>query len=91
MARHNSISKSDEELVKSVLADEAKRNALYTAAGKENETGHVYISAIDKFMDGNTYEFLFGIMTASKAETLPEGVICRRINAGEWVVYKLRA
>lgn len=91
MTRHNSLSKSDEELVKSVLTDEVKRNALKSAAGKESETDLQYIGAIDKFIDGNTYEFLFGVMTGSKPASLPEGVVCRKINAGEWAIYNSTA
>ena len=91
MARHNSLSKSDEELVKNVLTDELKQNAIKSAAGIKNETDPQYIGAIDKFIDGNTYEFLFGVKTGSKPAALPEGIVCRKINAGEWAIYNSTA
>lgn len=87
MARHNSLSKSDEELVRSVLSDDKRLAELNSVCDGLPE----YIGAIDKFIDGNTYEFLFGIKTARKPETLPEGMICRKINAGEWAVYNSSA
>ncbi|NLF00589.1 MAG: hypothetical protein GX601_06380 [Anaerolineales bacterium] len=89
MARHNALSKSDDELVKSVLADSSKLDALYTATG-QTDNGR-YVGATDKFANGNDYEFIFGVIADRKPETLPDQVVCRKIRGGEWAVYNSSA
>ncbi|MDD4774361.1 MAG: GyrI-like domain-containing protein [Eubacteriales bacterium] len=87
MARHNSLSKADDELVRSVLSDKTRRTALDNLSPVRGR----YIGAVDKFIDGNTYEFIFGIMTRVKPAVLPADTVCRRINGGEWAVYNSSA
>jgi len=93
IAWHNSLSKSDEELVSSVLSKDSdgkrKIDALLEAIGQADDKK--YIGAIDKFVDGNHYEFIFGVATDKKPETLPEDVVCRKIRSGEWAVYNSSA
>ena len=89
MARHHSLSKSDDELVKSVLADKSRLDALYAATG-QTDSG-TYVGAIDKFANGNDYEFIFGIITDRKPEALPDKAVCRKIRGGEWAVYNSSA
>ena len=89
MARHSALSNDDRKLVEAVLekrADGKRRvDSLIEAVGQV-DTG-ICIGAIDKFANGNDYEFIFGIITDKKPESLPEGGVCRKIKSGEWAVY----
>lgn len=73
--RHTPISPSDEDFIKKCMPDMPK-----LGEGR-------YVGAIDNFINGAQYDFLFGILTDVKPENPPEGVIVRKIRAGEWAVY----
>jgi hypothetical protein len=93
MARHNVLSNDDSKLVEAVLekrVDGKRRiDSLLEATGQA-DTGH-YVGAIEKFVNGSNYEFIFGIVVDKKPECLPEGGVCRKIKSGEWAVYNSSA
>ncbi|MHC1695210.1 MAG: hypothetical protein AB9835_08040 [Eubacteriales bacterium] len=87
MARHNSLSRSDLDHVRDVLSDPSRTGALQEIGGE----GAKFVGAIDKFENGNNYEFIFGVLTDKKPAVLPEKAVCRKIRSGEWAVYNSSA
>jgi predicted transcriptional regulator YdeE len=91
--RHSQISPSDEDFVASLLrtADDGMRKVdeLLHAVGCADEGK--YVGAIDNFINGVLYDFIFGVLTDQKPATLPEGAVCRKVRSGEWAVYNSSA
>lgn len=79
LLRHTPVSPTDEEFLRGLLA-----------SGKLPRA-ETYVGAIDNFMDGAHYEFLFGVRLTEKPDSVPEGMVLRKIRAGEWAVYNSSA
>ena len=82
--RHTPISAKDEDVVTALLP---KMPELCAALGVPD--GGPYAGATADFINGSQYDFIFGVLLDSKpdAARLPEGVVVRKIRAGEWAVY----
>lgn len=82
--RHTPISAKDEDVVKALLP---KMPELCSALGVP-DVGQ-YAGATADFINGSQYDFIFGVLLESKPDTakLPEGVVVRKMCAGEWAVY----
>jgi predicted transcriptional regulator YdeE len=87
--RHSAISPTDEAFIASLLEQDAdgrrKIDLVLDATGQPD--GDRYVGAIDNFINGAQYDFLFGVMTDQKPAALPEHVVCRKVRSGEWAVY----
>jgi hypothetical protein len=91
--KHSPISPSDEEFAASLLRkDETGRRKIDTLLEAAHLT-HVrrYVGAVDDFVSGVSYSFLFGIMVGTRPDILPEGAVCRKVRGGQWAVYNSSA
>jgi len=82
--RHTEISRKDEEMVNAWLP---KMPALCAALGVPD--GGPYAGATEGFINGSQYDFIFGVLLDRRPDAagLPEGVVVRKMRAGEWAVY----
>lgn len=93
MQRHSQISPSDEDFISLVLQknDNGERKIDNILEAVDQSDSGKYIGAIDNFINGVLYDFIFGIITDKKPEKLPDGAIFRKVRNGEWAVYNSSA
>ncbi len=88
-AVHNQFTVSDDVFAASILKrnDDGQRklDALFEST-QMVDTG-CYVGAIDNFVNGVLYDYVFGIICDHVPDALPDGVVCRRIRSGAWAVY----
>lgn len=93
MQKHSQLSPSDEEFISSVMQKnekgERRIDSIIEAVG---ETDNVtYVGAIENFINGVLYDFIFGIKSEKKPVKLPDGAVCWKVRGGEWAVYNSSA
>jgi predicted transcriptional regulator YdeE len=91
--RHGPFSPKDDEWVAQLLKrDEAGRrkvDVLLEAVGRPE--AERFVGATDDFVNGASYDFVFGVLAERKPATMPEGAVCRKVRGGTWAVYNSSA